>query len=168
MFCFFFPLMYLHLYTWQCWTLQIPFLTVSYMPGLMHAFAGLPSWRKVLTREQRCCGGWCTNFRQKEKQNERLAVSVNCLSHQTDFLIPLWLQLAFLVQISQRLCRLHMLPVPNEGALAKGEAVIRPSVREEDRWHAKTSLFPSDLLSHSFKGCQDIQLLFQLIILFIH
>ena len=26
--------------------------------------------------------------RKREKQNERLAAGVNCLSHQTDFLIP--------------------------------------------------------------------------------
>lgn len=101
----------------------------------------LPCWSRNLRLEQRCCSGWCSNLRQTEKQNERLAASVNCLSHQTDFLIPLWLQLAFLVQISQCLCGLHMLPMPNEGALAKGEAVIRASVRAEDRWHVKTSLF---------------------------
>jgi len=101
----------------------------------------LPCWSKNLRLEQCCCSGSCTNLRETEKQNERLAASVNCLSHQTDFLIPLWLQLAFLVQISQCLCGLHMLPMPNEGALAKGEAVIRASVRAEDRWHVKTSLF---------------------------
>lgn len=101
--------------------------------------ATFPSWSKNLKLEG-CCSEWCTNLRETEKQNERLAASVNCLSHQTDFLIPLWLQLAFLVQISQCLCGLHMLPMPNEGALAKGEAVIRASVRAEDRWHAKTSL----------------------------
>lgn len=42
--------------------------------------------RKTLPRARRQERG--SNQREREKQNERLAAGVNCLSHQTDFLIP--------------------------------------------------------------------------------
>lgn len=57
---------------------------------------------------------------RRKKQNERLGASVNCLSHQTDFCLPIMVPASVLSADSlSALCGLHMLPLSNEAALAR-------------------------------------------------